>query len=100
MGTGAHFKPVVWCEAHGMDAERLKHLSLALAIDPQNASARGIMGLVADGGRWPPPEKVIEAVTADEAMMAKLAQYEATRQTTPETSPQGVPAIRVLPASS
>ena len=37
----AHVKLAVWCEAHGMDAERLEHLAEALAIDPQNAAARG-----------------------------------------------------------
>ena len=84
--AGAHLKLAVWCEAHGMDAERLKHLAVALAIDPQNAAARGLMGLVAYGGKWLPPEKVGEAVKADEAMAAKLAEYEGKRQATPETA--------------
>ncbi len=84
--AGAHFRLAVWCEAHGMDAERLKHLAAALAIDPQNAAARGMMGLVSYGGRWLPPEKVGEAVKADESMAAKLAEYEAKRQAAPETA--------------
>ncbi len=84
--AGAHVKLAVWCEAHGMNAERLKHLALALAIDPQNAAARGLMGLVAYKGRWLPPEKVSEAIIADEATAAKLAEYEAKRQATPETA--------------
>ena len=69
-----------------MDAERLKHLAVALAIDPQNAVARGMMGLVAYGGRWMPPEKVGEVIKADEATSAKLAEYEAKRQATPVTA--------------
>src|SRR5262249_32436135 len=84
--AGAHLKLAVWCEAHGMDAERLKHLALALAIDPANAAARGLMGLVAHGGKWLPPEKVAERVRADEALTAKLAEYEAKRQATPDTA--------------
>ncbi len=84
--AGAQLKLAVWCEAHGMDAERLKHLAEALAIDPQNAAARGMMGLVSYGGRWLPPEKVGEAVKADEPTAAKLAEYEAKRQATPETA--------------
>lgn len=70
----AHVKLAVWCEAHGMDAERLKHLAVALALDPQNAAARGLMGLVSYGGRWLPPEKVGETVSGDEALAAKLAE--------------------------
>ena len=69
-----------------MDAERLKHLATALAIDPQNAAARGLMGLVGYGGKWLPPEKVGETVKADEAMAAKLAEYEGKRQATPDTA--------------
>jgi hypothetical protein len=84
--AGAHLKLAVWCEAHGMDAERLKHLAEAIAIDPANAAARGLMGLVAHGGKWLPPEKVAESVKADEALAAKLAEYEAKRQATPETA--------------
>jgi hypothetical protein len=82
----AHLKLAVWCEAHGMDAERLEHLAMAMAIDPQNAAARGLMGLVAYGGKWLPPDKVGETVNADEALAAKLAEYEAKRQATPETA--------------
>jgi hypothetical protein len=84
--AGAHLKLAVWCEAHGMDAERLKHLAAALASDPQHAAARAMLGLVAYNGRWLQPEKVGEAVRADEAMAAKLAEYEAKRQATPETA--------------
>jgi hypothetical protein len=84
--AGAHLKLAVWCEAHGMDAERLKHLATALAIDPQNAAARGLMGLVSVGGKWLPPQKVGETVKSDEAMAARLAEYEGKRQATPDTA--------------
>ena len=84
--VGAHLKLAVWCEAHGMDAERLKHLATALAVDPQNAAVRGMMGLVNYAGSWLPPEKVGEAVKTDEALAAKLARYEAKRQAMPPTA--------------
>ena len=84
--VGAHLKLAVWCEAHGMDAERLKHLATALAVDPQNAAVRGMMGLVNYAGSWLPPEKVGEAVKTDEALAAKLAEYEAKRQAAPQTA--------------
>jgi hypothetical protein len=84
--AGAHLKLAVWCEAHGMETERLKHLETAMAIDPRNAAVRGMMGLVAYGGRWMPPETVGEAVKADQTMTAKLARYEARRQGTAETA--------------
>ena len=36
----AHVRLALWCEAHGMTAERLKHLSLAVLYDPSHALAR------------------------------------------------------------
>ena len=45
----------LWCEAHGLTAERLNHLALAALADPANATARGLMGLVAYQGPVPPP---------------------------------------------
>jgi hypothetical protein len=35
----AHVRLALWCEAHGLTAERLKHLSLAVLYDPTNALA-------------------------------------------------------------
>lgn len=81
--AGAHLKLAVWCEAHGMDVERLEHLATAMAADPANAAVRGMMGLVNFSGKWLAPEKVGETVRSDEAMAAKLAEYEARREATP-----------------
>ena len=36
----AQVRLALWCEAHGLTAERLKHLSLAVLYDPTNALAR------------------------------------------------------------
>src|ERR1700677_3384942 len=54
----AHVHLALWCEAHGLTAERIKHLSLAVLSDPSHALARGLMGLVAYRGKWDRPEVV------------------------------------------
>ncbi len=30
-----------WCESHGLGAERMKHLAMAVLYDPSNGLARG-----------------------------------------------------------
>ncbi len=61
----AHVRLALWCEAHGLTAERLKHLSLAVLCEPTNALARGLMGLVDYRGRWVPPDKAAEQIQDD-----------------------------------
>jgi tetratricopeptide (TPR) repeat protein len=85
-GSDAQVKLALWCEARGLSAERMKHLARAVLTDPGNASARGLMGLVAYGGRWTRPEAVAEQVRADEGLTAALAEYNARRERTPETA--------------
>jgi hypothetical protein len=75
----AHVRLALWCEAHGLGAERLKHLAVAVLKDPEHAAARGLLGLVAFGGRWQSPESVCEKLKADEARSATLAEYNARR---------------------
>src|SRR3954469_18817858 len=62
---GEHVKLALWCEAHGLDAERLKHLALAVLIEPKDAAARGLMGVVSFRGRWLRPEAVDAKIAAD-----------------------------------
>ncbi len=76
----------LWCEAHGLPAERLKHLALAVLADPRHAVARGLMGLVAYEGRWRRPEAVAEGLKADPARAALLAEYDAKRLRAPYTA--------------
>ena len=73
-------KLALWCEAHGLTAERLHHLTLAVLADPSNAAARGLMGLVSHQGRWRRPEVVAEKLKADPDRSAILADYEQKRQ--------------------
>ncbi len=82
----AHVKLALWCESHGLGAERLKHLAIAVLTDPAHATARGLMGLVSYRGRWQRPDAVAEQVKADEATAAALAEYNALRARTPDTA--------------
>lgn len=75
----AHIKLALWCEAHGLQSERVKHLAIAAMTDPANVTARGLMGLVAFGGKWQRPETVREKVAGDAELKAALEQYQARR---------------------
>src|SRR3954451_22720009 len=61
----AHIKLALWCESHGLEAERVKHLTKAILADPKNAKARGLLGLADYRGTWQRPEAVIEKVKAN-----------------------------------
>ncbi len=54
----ANVRLALWCEQHGMTAERMKHLAAAVLHDPSNGLARGLLGLVAYNGKWEPPDEV------------------------------------------
>jgi hypothetical protein len=81
----AQVRLALWCEAHGLDAERTKHLALAVLVKPSHPRARGLMGLVDYQGHWQPPGEVAARVDADPAQNAHLAAYNARREQTPET---------------
>jgi hypothetical protein len=82
----AHVRLALWCEAHGLNSERLKQLALAVLIDPGHAAARGLLGLVADDGQWRRPEAVAQRVQDDATRAAKLAQYNERRAQAKETA--------------
>jgi hypothetical protein len=84
--AAAQVKLALWCEAHGFPAERLRHLVLAVLKDPSNATARGLMGLVAYRGRWQRPEAVGDKVREDAELAAALAEYNARRERTADTA--------------
>jgi len=65
----------LWCEAHGLSAERIKHLALAVVYDPTHALARGLLGLVAYQGEWKKPDQVSRAVQDDPATKARIQEY-------------------------
>lgn len=82
----AHVKLALWCEEHGLPAERLKHLALAVLIQPRHTAARGLMGLVAYRGQWQRPESVGDKIRADAELTAALADYNARREAMPNTA--------------
>ncbi len=72
-------KLALWCEAHGLTAEREKHLAQAVLADPSNVAARGLLGLVAHGGRWMTADRAAEAAKSNEALARTLAEYNGLR---------------------
>ena len=65
----------LWCEEHGLTAERMKHLALATLIDPSHAAARGLLGLISYQGKWQRPDEVSRDASADPARKAILQDY-------------------------
>lgn len=84
--SDAQVRLALWCEAHGLQAERIRHLALAVLNDPSHATARGLMGLVAYRGRWQRPEAVGDKVKADAELAALLAEYNARRDRAANTA--------------
>ena len=37
----AHVRLALWCESHGLGAERMKHLAMAVLYDPSNDRGAG-----------------------------------------------------------
>src|SRR5215471_10502419 len=73
--AAAQVRLALWCEAHGMTAERMKHLAAAVLHDPSNALARGLMGLVAQDGKWERPEEVSREANDDPRRKALMREY-------------------------
>src|SRR5205823_3155479 len=80
----ANVRLALWCEANGLQAERLEHLARAVQSDPSNAAARGLLGMVAYRGQWKQPEDVAASARSDDSLQATLAAYEARREAMPE----------------
>jgi hypothetical protein len=76
---GANVRLSLWCEAHGLEAERLKHLALAALADPTFSPARALMGLVSEGGRWARPDSIADRARSDPAALAIREEYMARR---------------------
>ncbi len=75
----SHINLALWCEAHGLQSEKLKHLALAVLLKPSQETARGLLGLVADHGKWLRPEAISERVRNDETTTRLLAEYNTKR---------------------
>jgi hypothetical protein len=79
----AHVRLALWCEAHGLSAERAKHLALAMMYDPGNALARGLTGLISYKGKWGRPETIAKQIQTDPERQSLLREYFDRRANTP-----------------
>ncbi|QEH31914.1 hypothetical protein OJF2_03810 [Aquisphaera giovannonii] len=79
----AQVKMALDSESKGLDAERLAHLARAIALDPGNALAKGLMGLVEYQGHWKRPEAVGDTLREDAARAARVRDYLSKRAATP-----------------
>ncbi|MGO9915221.1 MAG: hypothetical protein ACLQIB_10975 [Isosphaeraceae bacterium] len=82
--ANAQVRLALWCEAHGLTAERVKHLGLAVLSDPSNMLARGLLGLVDYQGKWQRPDEISKAVQDDPQRKARVQEYLERRAKTPE----------------
>jgi hypothetical protein len=82
----AHVRLALWCEAHGMPAERLKHLTTAMLVDPAHAIARALSGFVKDGETWRKPDALAEKLSVEGATASHIAEYGDRRARTPDTA--------------
>ena len=76
---GAQVKLALWCESHRLGAEQMKHLAMAVLVDPKNSAARGLLGLLDSNGRWESLDRARERLSADSARLAHLPEYERRR---------------------
>ena len=74
-----HVRLALWCEAHRLEPERLKHLMIAVLKDPTHPTARGLLGLVASADGWHSPDAVTKKLDADETIAALRAEDSARR---------------------
>ncbi len=80
----AQVRLAIWCEAHGLTAERIKHLTLATLIEPSHAAARGLLGLIFYQGKWQRPDDVSRDTATDPARKALLQEYMQRRVKAPD----------------
>jgi Pretoxin HINT domain len=72
-------KLALWCEANGLSTERAKHLTEALAIEPGNVAAQGLLGLISFRGQSLAPDDVRAKRNSDAQLSKKLEEYNARR---------------------
>ena len=81
----AQVKLALWCEAHGLTAERAKHLTLATLIDPLHATGAGTDGPgLLPGKVAKPRDEIVRQVQEDPAQKALLREYLQRRARTPD----------------
>jgi hypothetical protein len=82
--AAAQVQLALWCESHGLTAERIKHLTEAVSLDSSNVLARGLLGLVAVQGKWAKPDQVAQGTQSDSKLQALRRAYLERRVRTPQ----------------
>jgi hypothetical protein len=80
----AQIKLALWCESHGLSAERVKHLTLAVLNSPNHATARGLLGLMFNQGKWLKPAEIGSHLAADSSSLAVIQEYLKRRADAPQ----------------
>jgi hypothetical protein len=75
----SHVRLALQCERQGMTSERLRHLVMAVLIEPSHAVARGLMGMVQVDGRWRRPDQSATLAQSDAEQATVLAEYNTRR---------------------
>ncbi len=75
------------CEERGQDAQRQHLLELAVEAEPENSTARGLLGQVKLGDRWVREQDASQRVLSDSDEAALRAEYEQRRESIPDTAP-------------
>lgn len=77
--AGSQVGLALWCEERGLTHEGLKHLALAVLMEPSHPAARGLLGQVAHAGRWRRPDDLAALIRDDTRLAASLAEYDVRR---------------------
>ncbi len=84
--AAAQVRLALWCEANGLTTECKIHLEQALKADPSHPTARGLLGLVDDGGRLARPDEITRRIQSDSALSQLLSEYETRRDAARDTT--------------
>ena len=89
----AHIRMALWCEQHGLNAEKMKHLALAVLNDPQNTLGAWTAGAITQRRQvGDPGGRPVPGFRADERLMARLAEYNRRRDELQALEKSTIPA--------
>jgi hypothetical protein len=83
--AAAQVKLALWCDAHGLVAERAEHLRKAIANDPSNVLARALLGQLAYRREWDSTDAIAKKIQNDPSQRGLLAEYVDRRGRTLDT---------------
>ena len=84
--AAAHVQLALWCEAHGLSAERIKHLNLAVVARPGKCAGSRPSGPGRLQGKWAKPEQVEQEIADDPKYQDLFREYLDRRVRTPQRS--------------